>query len=97
MRPSGLCLEGGYVEELYVLLIFSLLPNVNICSGYRYIPQPEKSRLSERLATVHLLVLTCLSQLIYTMQMLFSILKTSYLYEEVNCTLVFPFSKGSLP
>ncbi len=85
------------MEELYVLLKFAVLPNVNICSGYIYIPQPEKSYLSGRLGTVHLLVLTCLSQLIYTMQMLFSFLKTIYLYEEVNCTLVFPFSKGSLP
>ncbi len=85
------------MEELYVLLLFAVLPNVNIYSGYRYIPQPEKSCLIGRLGTVDLLVLTCLSQLIYTMQMLFSILKTSYLNEEVNRTLVFPFSKGSLP
>ena len=63
------------MEELYVLLIFAVLPNVNICSGYRYIPQPEKPRLSGRLGTVDRLLLTCLSQLIYTMQMLFSILK----------------------
>jgi hypothetical protein len=61
------------VEELYVLLMFAVLPNVNICSGYRYIPQPEKSCLSGRLGTVDLLVLTCLSQLIYTMQMYISL------------------------
>jgi hypothetical protein len=52
--------------------------------------KPGNSYWVGSISTVHLLVLTSLDQWIFKLKILFTLLQTSYLNEEVNCTELSP-------
>jgi len=62
---------------------------MNILWLIRY-EMPGKSYWRARLSTVDLLVLTSINQLLFTMKILFTFYKTSYLNKEANCSEPFP-------
>jgi len=52
--------------------------------------RPGKPNLRGMLSTVDLLVVTCSCQVLFVLQTISTVLKTSYLNEEVDCTQPFP-------